>query len=140
MQGLPSLWGDIYTVIAAGVIVAPSLSAATGALLNDNGTTVQTINIGAANGWYCIESIDFVRTGGTAATYSITMASNVAYAVTDVTVRYISGIIAVATPTRGRPKQYIQADANGRVYWRSGFNAGADNNANFYFVFSRAKP
>jgi hypothetical protein len=128
------------------VAVYDAVARAAGTLTNDDGTTQQEIAGLGADSWWYLHAVYFKRTAGSAANYQVRIAEDTGWTLGDiVSERYDSGSTAVGTQLSDQGTggcglwRLVQADANGKLYWETGFDAGADNNASFVFDFRKAR-
>lgn len=82
-------------------------------------------------------SFHFVRAAGTGATYTPRLGEIATFAAGSIGERMVYAATAVATPINDVFSQPIpmRTDANGRLYFRPAFDAGADNTAAWEFFF-----
>ena len=106
-------------------------------------TTLQLPQKNAGQGdLWLLTSFHYVYTaGGTAASYIARLGQASGWTNGDINERmtYASALVAVATSDVYAAPIPCKTDANGRLYFRPGFNAGADNDGEyeFYFEFVR---
>ena len=92
---------------------------------------------------WLLVSIHFVRTGGTAANFTFRLGQAVGWTNDDINERVTYATQAIsADPTINdvfaSPVPCL-TDANGRLYFRPGYDADVDNDSTFEFWFQRAK-
>ena len=102
-------------------------------------TTLQ-LPTAAASVWQLV-SFHYVVTGGTAASYTPRLAQVAAWTDDDINERMTFGLEAVANPTSYIFTQPIpvKTDSTGKVYFRPGFDVGADNDGAYEFWFVKAR-
>lgn len=128
------------------IAVYDAVKRTSGALTNDNGTTEVELTGFGANAWWYLHGAYFKRTAGTAANYQVRIAEDTGWTLGDIaSERYDSGSKAVGTQladqgTAGQGLwRLFQADAAGKLYFETGFDAGADNNATYIFDWRKAR-
>ena len=83
----------------------------------------------------------YVRTGGTAATYTPRLGQKAAFTNGDIDERIAYSATAVGTATNDVFSAPIpsRTDSNGRLYFRPGFNTGSDNDGVYEFWFKTVR-
>tara|TARA_R110000824_G_scaffold117235_7_gene269110 strand:+ start:209 stop:604 length:396 start_codon:yes stop_codon:yes gene_type:complete len=106
-------------------------------------TTLQLPQSGGDNRrevWLLV-SFHYVRTGGTAASYQPRIGQSAAFSASGVEERVAYSSTLVGTKINDVYATPIPCltDANGRLYFRPGFNAGSDNTGAYEFWFQKAR-
>ena len=117
-----------------------------GTLTNVGTSEETTIQLPALGGnsqkqMWLIIGIHFVRTGGSASNFQLRVGEKASWTNDDISERITYASQAVGTPINDVYGQPIPAitDANGRIYFRPGFDGSSDNDAKYEFWFKRAK-
>ena len=102
-----------------------------GAVTSDDGTTERELVNLEASSPYILEAVYFKRTAGSATNYRLRLAESTGWTLGDITSeRYDSGSIGVGTQLAASGLDVvIWTDANGKLYWETGLDSGADNDA-----------
>ena len=110
-------------------------------LVNVGTADQQTITLSdKAEAWFLL-AIRFVRVGGSAATYQLRVRTRVGGSNGDIDEIYTgAAAVAVATATNDVADQPIpfDTDSDGKVYFKTGFNTGSDNDYSFVLWFEKA--
>ena len=113
----------------------------TGTLENVGTSDQQTITLtDKVEAWFLL-AVRFVRAGGTAATYQLRVRTNSGGANGDINEIYTgAAAVVVATATNDVADQPIpfDTDSTGKVYFKTGFNAGTDNDYSYVLWFEKA--
>ena len=92
---------------------------------------------------WLLVSVHYVVTGGSAASFTLTLGQAASYSSGDINERaaYASQTISSDPDINDVYGQKIPCltDSNGRLYFQPGFNTGSDNVANYEFWFRKAK-
>ncbi len=104
---------------------------------NAEETTLQLPTPGGGAGIFMLRSFHYVRSGGSATTYTPRLGQVASFLNSDINERMLYSSTAVATPINDVFSSDIpvKTDANGRLYFRPGFNSGNDNDGNYEFFF-----
>lgn len=88
---------------------------------------------------FVLKALRFVRTGGTAANYTLHLSEASAGALSDinVAVQYASDVVANPINEAFLPEVPIRTDSAGRIYLKPGFDAGADNAFSYKILIGR---
>jgi hypothetical protein len=117
----------------------PAYLYVTAAHLNVGTAEETTLILADKSEVFVLVSFHYVRSGGTAATYTPRLGQAASWTNDDINERmtYASTAVAVATNEVFTSPIPCKTDSNGYLYFRPGFNAGADNDGNFEFVFAK---
>jgi len=90
---------------------------------------------------WLLVSFHYVRSGGSAATYTPRLGQAAAFSNGDINERMVFGSTNVGTATNDVFSVPIPCwtDSAGKLYFRPGFNTGADNDGDYEFVFFRGR-
>tara|TARA_Y100000401_G_scaffold76550_1_gene62345 strand:- start:789 stop:1169 length:381 start_codon:yes stop_codon:yes gene_type:complete len=111
------------------------------ATLADVGTSdQQTIILSDKKEAYFLLAIRFVRTGGSGSNYQLRVRRNSGGTNGDIDEIYTGASTAVATATNDVADQPIpfDTDSEGKVYFKTGFDGGADNDYEYVIWFEKA--
>lgn len=99
-------------------------------------TTLQLPAPGGGAGIFMLRSFHYVRSGGSAANYAPRLGQAASFTNGDINERMVYTSQAVGTPINDVFSSDIpvKTDANGRLYFRPGFD-GANNNGSYEFFF-----
>ena len=104
-------------------------------------TTLQFPTAGGSNQIWLLHSFHYKRSGGTAANYAPTVGNISGYAAGSINemLAYASQGVGTAVNEIFSAPIPCRTDANGRLYFKPGFDAGADNDGDYEFFFQRVK-
>lgn len=91
---------------------------------------------------YLVHKFHFVRTGGSAATYSLELGRSATWTTGDIDelVAYSTGVaVATKVNTVFAAPVPIRSDSDGKIYLRPGFNTGSDNDAKYALIVQLVK-
>ena len=117
----------------------PAYLFVTGTHLNVGASEETTLSLADKSEVFVLVGFHYVRSGGSAATYTPRLGQIAGWTDADIRERMTYGSTAVATPTNEVFLSPIpcKTDASGNLYFRPGFNTGADNDGNFEFIFAK---
>ena len=109
-------------------------------LANVGTSDQQTIILSDKKEAYFLLAIRFVRTGGSGANYQLRVRRNSGGTNGDIDEIYTGASTAVATATNDVADQPIpfDTDSEGKVYFKTGFDGGADNDYEYVIWFEKA--
>ena len=90
---------------------------------------------------WLLVSFHYVRSGGSAATYTPRLGQAASFTDGDINERMVFGSTLVADATNDVFSVPIPCwtDSAGKLYFRPGFNTGSDNDGDYEFVFFRGR-
>ena len=111
--------------------------------LTDVGTSEETtiqLPVPAAR-TYLVHKARFVRTGGTAANYTLRFGRTAGWTDDDIdeVLTYSSEVVATKVNTVFAAPVPIRSDSDGKIYMRPGFDAGSDNDAKYVLIVQLVK-
>ena len=100
-------------------------------------TTLQLPAPGRGAGIFMLRSFHYVRSGGSASDYTPRLGQAASFTNGDINERMAYSTTLVGTPINDVFSSDIpvKTDANGRLYFRPGFDGGADNDGAYEFFF-----
>ena len=112
-----------------------------GAVTSAGTADQQTVTLGDKREAWFLLAIRFKLSAGSGANYQLRVRTNSGGVNGDIDEIYTgAAAVAVATATNDVADQPIpfDTDTDGKVYFKTGFNAGADNNYDFVLWFEKA--
>ena len=96
---------------------------------------------GSGGGLWLLKSFHYVRSGGTAATYTPRLGQSAAWTDDDIDERMTYSVTNVGTSINEVFDADIpcKSDSSSRLFFRPGFNTGADNDGAYEFFFEQVR-